>query len=106
MSSNVLTLVTIFLPLSSLWASKTTVSTATKHHRPTSPLPSSPPAGFRAKQVFSSSASLLFTESDRVENCTPVNRMNHGGDVASSLGLADGQHAVFALQDLEKQVLR
>lgn len=107
MSSNVLTLVAIFLPLSSLWASKTALSTASKHHRPTSPLPSSPPVhGFRAKQVFSSSASLLFTESDRVENCIPVNRVNHGGSVASSLGLAEAQHEIFALQDLEKQGLR
>ncbi|MCJ1344671.1 hypothetical protein MMC31_002874 [Peltigera leucophlebia] len=106
MSSNVLTLVTVFLPLSSLWAAKTTTSIVTKHHRPTSPLPSSPPPGFHAKQVFSSSTSLLFTESDRVENCAPVNRMNHGESVASSLGLADGHHAVFALQDLEKQDLR
>lgn len=107
MSSNVLTLVAIFLPLSSLWASKTTRSTASKHHRPTYLPPSSPPAhGFRAKEVFSSSASLLFTESDRVENFTPVNRVNHGGSVTSSLGLAEGQHETSALQDLEKQGLR
>lgn len=107
MSSNVLTLVAIFLPLSSLWASKTTRSAASKHHRPASPPPSSPPAhDFRAKQVFSSSSALLFTESDRVENCTPVNRVNHGGSVASSLGFAEGQHEIFALQDLEKQGLR
>ena len=106
MSSNVLTLVAIFLPLSSLWASKTTISTGIKHHRPTSSLPSSPPAGFRTKQVFSSSASLLFTETDRVDNCVPVNRMNHGESMASSLGLADRQHAVLALQDLDRQGLR
>ena len=107
MSSNVLTLVAIFLPLSSLWASKTTRSTASKHHQPASPPPSSPPAhGFRAKQVFSSSSSLLFTESDRVENRTPVNRVNHGGSVTSSLAFAKGQHEMFALRDLEKQGLR
>ena len=107
MSSNVLTLVTIFLPLSSLWASKTTKSTPTKQHRPTSPLQSSPLArGLRAKQVFSSSASLLFTESDRVDNRTPVNRTTHGWSVASSLGLAEGHHEVFALQDQEKQGIR